>query len=72
MEGPIDGSKKVLEWNGTNFSYCEPDKGIYNAMNKGILPKRISNAERVCLWYNDMLIVKHVRFSKASTLFMGM
>lgn len=36
--GSTDGSKELIEKYQEHFSYwcCEPDKGVYNAMNKGI------------------------------------
>lgn len=36
--GSTDGSKELIEANKSGFSYwvCEQDKGIYNAMNKGV------------------------------------
>lgn len=36
--GSSDGSRELIEKNASRFSYwvCEPDNGIYNAINKGI------------------------------------
>ena len=36
--GSTDGSCELIEQNQNHFAYwcCEPDKGVYNAMNKGL------------------------------------
>jgi glycosyltransferase involved in cell wall biosynthesis len=59
--GSTDGSKNYLEENGNNFSYwvSETDKGIYNAMNKGIMQAKgdyllMLNAGDVL--HNDMVL----------------
>src|SRR5688500_2837476 len=40
--GSTDGSKEIIEKNAAKFSYSvsEKDKGIYNAMNKGIVKEK--------------------------------
>lgn len=44
--GSTDGSKELIEQYADHFAYwvSEPDKGIYNAMNKGV---RIANGEYI-------------------------
>lgn len=49
--GSTDGSKELLEQYADHFAYwvSEPDKGIYNAMNKGI---KVAKGE-YCLFLNS-------------------
>lgn len=49
--GSTDGSKEVVEENAKHFAYwcSERDKGIYNAMNKGI---KVANGD-YCLFLNS-------------------
>lgn len=59
--GSTDGSKELIEQYADRFAYwvSEPDKGIYNAMNKGI---KVAKGEYLqflnsgdWLWENDIL-----------------
>lgn len=64
--GSTDGSKELLEQYADHFAYwvSEPDKGIYNAMNKGI---KVANGEYLLFLnsgdslYEDVTLEKVIR-----------
>ena len=58
--GSTDGSKELIEQYADHFAYwvSEPDKGIYNAMNKGV--KKSKGEYLFYLNSGDALIEKHI------------
>lgn len=62
--GSIDGSTEYIESLSEKLDYwvCEPDKGIYNAMNKGILKSRgdyllfLNSGD----WLADKIVIEEV------------
>lgn len=62
--GSTDGSKKLIEQYTDHFAYwvSEPDKGIYNAMNKGIM---VSHGDYLLFlnsgdWLHNSTVLKEV------------
>ncbi|MCH5231239.1 MAG: glycosyltransferase [Muribaculaceae bacterium] len=66
--GSTDGSKELIEKNSEHINYwvSEPDKGIYNAMNKGILRSRgeyllfLNSGDYLCSENTLLNVIKHL------------
>lgn len=67
--GSTDGSKELIEENANKLTYwvSEPDKGIYNAMNKGLM---MSNGEYLLFLnsgdtlFNNGILAKTISYFK--------